>query len=282
MAGDKYILESSVHQTALQCAVFGIQTPDLGLHLLLIGGGLPSAPDAYMSEMGQGSRQTPSLPRPEHELKLDAHIWLFAGDRQLAQVDLGRAFKDGRLQDPSAMGSQQTFRPGKGLDGMVVALSMQSDGLRFISIKPAAPPPPAPRALPFDGDDADKEGRRNAGGNVALGLGQLPSAARRREGGLVGDAQADTRLVPRPSTALAGAAKGGGGGIGNGTVESAEARPTSAPPSWEIAGVPGSKAEGMVAPLEAPIVDRSDSMVGQVCVCVCVCAVCWQGAQMYG
>ena len=26
----------------------------------------------------------------------------------------------------------------------------------------------------------------------------------------------------------------------------------------------------MHAPLEAPIVDRSDSLVGQVCVCVCV------------
>ena len=214
-----------------------------------------------MSEMGQGSRQAPSLPGPEHKLKLDAHIWLFAGDRQLAQVDLGRAFKDGRLQDPSAMGPQQTFRPGKGLDGMVVALSMQSDGLRFISIKPAAPPPPPPRPLPFGGDDADKEGRRNAG---------VPSVARTREAELVGDAQADTRLVPRPSTALAGAATGGGGGIGNGTVDSADARPTSAPPSWAISGVPGSEAEGMHAPLEAPIVDRSDSLVGQVCVCVCV------------
>ena len=172
LAGDKYILESSVHQTALQCAVFGIQTPDLGLHLLLIGGGLPPAPAAYMSEMGQGSRQAPSLPGPEHKLKLDAHIWLFAGDRQLAQVDLGRAFKDGRLQDPSAMGPQQTFRPGKGLDGMVVALSMQSDGLRFISIKPAAPPPPPPAPCPLAGMMRTRRGGAMLGYRALHGRGR--------------------------------------------------------------------------------------------------------------
>ena len=172
----------------------------------------------------------------------------------------GEHSKTGVCRTPPPWARSRRFALAKGWTAWwwpCLCRAMVSDS----SASSQLPPPSPPRPLPFGGDDADKEGRRNAG---------VPSVARTREAELVGDAQADTRLVPRPSTALAGAATGGGGGIGNGTVDSADARPTSAPPSWAISGVPGSEAEGMHAPLEAPIVDRSDSLVGQVCVCVCV------------
>ena len=78
--GDTYILESCFEQGALQSAVVAAKSPDLGLHLLLLGGGLPgdlqSAPTAA------------TLP---HTSKLDASIFIFGGDRQLAHLDLTNA-----------------------------------------------------------------------------------------------------------------------------------------------------------------------------------------------
>lgn len=132
--GDKYILESALHQGSLESAVFGVEHPDLGQHLVLVGGGLPD---------GQGGGAG---------FKLDAHIWMFAGDRQLAHVDLKKLFSNGRLHDPSIQAGAaselgvDTSLKGRpavgvgGLDDMVLVLAMHSDGVRFVNITPAAPP----------------------------------------------------------------------------------------------------------------------------------------------